>query len=255
MKGIPEENYSTQNLIKRRRRNDEVNQKRAEGRIKDIMMAQRKNKDKANADKIKDPEFFAKKYRTQQRHYVVYKRKKNAVKNKTANVEKSGNTSILAFRVKASNNSANQEKGILNSMNLTKKFNAVFIENTVSNLEALKKSENCVVYGYPTKNLIEDLIRLRGFAKVDEKKVPLADNNIIEEALKDIDIICVDDLVDSIYKNQNIERINKFIYTFLLTSNKKQDNRFGKTDKPRIDKGILGLQKPEVLDRIIRSYF
>ena len=228
MKGISEANYSTQNLIKRRRRNDEVNQKRAEGRIKDIMLAQRRNKAKEKSELIREPEFFAKKYRKQQRHYVVYKRKKNAVKNKTTIIEKKAETAILAFRVKSSDNAANQEKGILNSLNLTKKFNASFIENTITNLEALKKWENCVVYGYPTRNLIEDLIKRRGFAKVDDKKTALTNNNVIEDALKDIDIICIDDLIDSIYKNQNIDRINKFLYTFLMTNNKKQDNKYGK---------------------------
>ena len=61
MKGIPEENYSTQNLIKRRRRNDQVNKQREEGRVKDVMMAQRRKKKLAVNEDVKDPEFFAKK--------------------------------------------------------------------------------------------------------------------------------------------------------------------------------------------------
>ena len=60
MKGIPEENYTTQNLIRRRRRNEQVNRQREEGRVKDVMMAQRKKKQGVLSGEVKDPEFFAK---------------------------------------------------------------------------------------------------------------------------------------------------------------------------------------------------
>ena len=119
----------------------------------------------------------------------------------------------------------------------------------------LKKIENYVVYGQPSKTLIEDLLKYRGFAKVNEKKVSLSDNNIIEEALGDIDIICVEDIVDQIYKNENIDRINKFIYTFIMSYNKKMDDKYAKRDKSRVFNGRLGEKRSPLIDKIIRNYF
>mmetsp|Transcript_3001 Transcript_3001/g.2482 ORF Transcript_3001/g.2482 Transcript_3001/m.2482 type:complete len:255 (-) Transcript_3001:13-777(-) len=254
MKGIPEENYSTQNLIRRRRRNEDVNRKREEGRVKDVMMSQRRNKQGVLDGHVKDPEFFAKNYRKQQRSYVIYKRKKDAVMHNEAAVERKEGSSILALRVKDEKNCSKQENGMLARCKLTRKHNASFIENTIGNLKMLKKIENYVVYGQPSKTLIEDLLKFRGFAKVNDKRVPLSDNNIIEEALGDLDIICVEDIVANINKNENLERINKFIYTFTMSSNKKMDAKYAR-DKTRVFNGRLGEKKSTQLDKIIRAYF
>ena len=125
----------------------------------------------------------------------------------------------------------------------------------MANLKMLKKIENYIVYGQPSKTLIEELLKYRGFAKVNEKKVALSDNNIIEEALGDLDIICVEDIVESIHKNENLERINDFIYTFILSFNKQMDEKYAKRDKTRIFSGRLGLRTSTQIDKIIRAYF
>jgi large subunit ribosomal protein L7e len=255
MKGIPEENYSTQNLIRRRRRNDEINQKREEGRVKDVMMAQKKKKERITQEDVKDPEFFANKYKKQQRSYAIYKRKKNAVKSHNVPIEKKGESAILAIRVKDSRNISKQEDHFLIKFHLSRKHNAAFIPNTIENLKTLKKVENYVVYGYPSKTLIEELLKYRGFAKVDDKKVPLDDNSIVEEALGKLDIICVDDIVDSLYKNKNIDDINSFLFTFLMSHNKKMDEKYAKREKTRLLSGRLGLKESARLDKIVRSYF
>jgi large subunit ribosomal protein L7e len=255
MKGIPEENYSTQNLIRRRRRNDEINRKREEGRVKDVMMSQRQKKQKELNDKVQDPEFFANRYRKQQRSYVVYKRKKNAVKNHTAQIEKTEDGVILALRVKGATNASKQENHYMIKLNLTKKHNAAFIPNTIENLKTLKKCENYLVYGPPSKALIDDLVRHRGFTKVEGKKTALTDNNMVEKALGDIDIICIEDIVEHIHKGQNLDRINDFLYTFLLSHNKFMDKKYAKRDKPKVYSGTLGQKPSDQLDKIIRSYF
>ncbi|CAI2377857.1 unnamed protein product [Moneuplotes crassus] len=255
MKGIPEENYSTQNLIRKRRRNEEVNRKREEGRVKDVMMAQRRKKGQAGAEDIKDPEFFAKRYRKQQKSYVIYKRKKNAVLRHEAVIEKKEGAAILAIRVKDDKHISKQEMVILTKFGLTKKHNAGFIENTIANLKTLKKVENYIVYGQPSKTLIEDLLKYRGYAKVDGKKVPISDNNMIEAALGDIDIICVEDIVESLYKNENIAKINEFMFNFIMSHNKHMNSKYSMREKTRTFSGRLGKRSTPHLDHIIRSYF
>ena len=38
-------------------------------------------------------------------------------------------------------------------------------------------------FGYPTKKIVNDLIRKRGFLKKGEEKLAITDNNLIEELL------------------------------------------------------------------------
>jgi large subunit ribosomal protein L7e len=40
-----------------------------------------------------------------------------------------------------------------------------------------------VAFGYPTKKMVNDLIRKRGFLKKDGKKLAITDNVLIEELL------------------------------------------------------------------------
>ena len=145
MKGIPDENYTTQNLIRRRRRNEDINKQREDLRVKDVMMANRRKKQMTSETEIKDPEFFANRYRKQQKSYTIYKRKKNAVKSCEAPIAKITDNAILALRVKDGKKISKQESGLLARLNLTKKHNATFIENSVKNLKALKQLENYIV--------------------------------------------------------------------------------------------------------------
>ncbi len=186
---------------------------------------------------------------------MIYKRKKNAVTRHEAPIEKKEGGAILALRVKDEKNISKQEKVILSKFGLTKKHNAGFIKNTLANLKALKKVENYVVYGQPSKTLIEDLLKYRGYALVNEKKVPLNNNTMIEEALGALDIICVEDIVDNLYKNDNIDKINDFMYNFILSYNKEMDLKYGKRDKTRIFSGRLGDKTSTQIDKIIRAYF
>ncbi len=77
--------------------------------------------------------------------------------------------------------------------------NAVFIHSTPDNIKALIQVQNYITFGYPSKQLVNDMIRKRGFIKKDGKRMPLTDNNLIEEILgTTAGVICVEDIIDSI---------------------------------------------------------
>lgn len=46
---------------------------------------------------------------------------------------------------------------------------------------------------------MRELIYKRGYGKVDKQRIPLSDNSVIETALKQYDILCVEDLVHEIF--------------------------------------------------------
>lgn len=62
-----------------------------------------------------------------------------------------------------------------------------------------------ISYGYPTKKIVNDLIRKRGFLKKGEEKLAITDNNLIEELLgqgeeDDEGCICIEDIIDCVFK-------------------------------------------------------
>jgi len=68
-------------------------------------------------------------------------------------------------------------------------------------LEKLLLIQNYVGYGAPTKTILEDIVRKRGYLKDKEmKRIPISDNVIVEELLGEKGIICVEDIIEAYWK-------------------------------------------------------
>ena len=77
--------------------------------------------------------------------------------------------------------------------------NAVFLHSTPDTIKALIQTQNYLCFGYPTKQVVNDLVRKRGGIKKENKRMPLTDNNLIEELLgASAGIICVEDIIDAL---------------------------------------------------------
>jgi large subunit ribosomal protein L7e len=59
----------------------------------------------------------------------------------------------------------------------------------------LRIVEPYIAYGYPNLKTVKELVYKRGFAKVQGKRTPIVDNQVIETALGRHGIVCVEDLV------------------------------------------------------------
>jgi len=59
----------------------------------------------------------------------------------------------------------------------------VFLHTTTENLIKITLVKEYIAFGYPTKKIVNDLIRKRGFLKKEDKKLPITDNVLIEELL------------------------------------------------------------------------
>ena len=62
-----------------------------------------------------------------------------------------------------------------------------------------------IAFGYPTKKIVNELIRKRGFLKKEDKKIPITDNVLIEELLggdenSNAGCICIEDIIDCVWK-------------------------------------------------------
>jgi large subunit ribosomal protein L7e len=91
--------------------------------------------------------------------------------------------------------------------------NAVFLHTTTENLVKLTMIKEYIAFGYPTKKIVNDLVRKRGFLKKDTKKLPITDNVLIEELLGGEDqegCICIEDIIDSVYKCYQEDHLDNF---------------------------------------------
>ena len=174
---------------------------------------------RAGGVKVLMPEVFASNNMKQQRNFVHYKRRKTAF-NGPKNIEKIDIQSftlpkdqrvpidvlLLVVRIKESRNTSPQAQKILNELGLKEINNCAFVMSTIDNIKKLLLISDYVGYGLPTKKVLDDVIRKRGFLKTTaHKRTPISNNVLIEELLGSHGIICIEDVIDALWnckKNQ-----------------------------------------------------
>ena len=108
------------------------------------------------------------------------------------------------MRIKGDSQIPEQPKRILKSLRLYKIHSADIHILDERLKKALKVIAPYVVYGNISKKILKKLLRQRGFA-IDEKIYkPISNEEIIEDKLGHLDIICIDDLG----KNHILSNIN-----------------------------------------------
>ena len=108
---------------------------------------------------------------------------------------------------------------ILQLLRLRQLHNGVFIKLNGATEKMLRLVEPYIAYGYPSLKSVKDLIYKRGFGKVNKQRLPIADNAVIEKALGENDIICVEDLIHEIYTaGPAFKQASNFLWPFKLSS-------------------------------------
>ncbi|KAM9290521.1 ribosomal protein uL30-like [Gastrophryne carolinensis] len=107
---------------------------------------------------------------------------------------------------------------IFKTLRLTKMFSGVFVKLSPDTVKMLQVIEPYVAWGFPNLKSVRELILKRGQGKVKGKKVVLTDNNMIEEELGKLGIICLEDVIHELYSaGEHFNEVNKFIYPFQLS--------------------------------------
>merc|ERR1711881_297672 len=116
----------------------------------------------------------------------------------------------LAFviRIRGINQVSPKVKKALQLLRLRQINNGVFVKLNKCSLNMLRLEEPYVAWGYPNLKTIRDLVYKRGFAKVDHQRIPIANNEVIEQVLGAQDIICV---------GENFKKANNFLWPFKLS--------------------------------------
>ena len=130
--------------------------------------------------------------------------------------------------------------------------NCAFIRASTVNLEKLLTIQNYVGWGAPTKKTLDDVIRKRGYLKSKEsKRLPIADNVIVEEILGEKGIICVEDIIEAFWKCKGNElgynAVSEAIWPIQLSALKET------TDKANVKHDATGREIKRVTTRVSKG--
>ena len=127
----------------------------------------------------------------------------------------------LAFvvRIKGINKISPKPRKILQLLRLRQINSGVFVRLNNCTLQMLKLVEPYVAWGTPNLKSVRELIYKRGFGKVQKQRIALSDNAVIEQALGQFGIICMEDLVHEIVTvGPHFKQASNFLWPFKLSS-------------------------------------
>lgn len=157
---------------------------------------------------------------------------------------------LFVIRIRGLNEVAPKTKKILQLLRLRRINSGVFVRVNKATLNMLQKVEPYVAYGYPNLKTVKELIYKRGFGKVQKDRIALTDNTVIEKALGQHGIICMEDLVHEIFTvGPSFKQANNFLWPFRLSSPK------GGIDKKRlhfIEGGQAG-NREHLINNLVRN--
>ncbi|KAJ6944200.1 60S ribosomal protein L7-1-like [Populus alba x Populus x berolinensis] len=200
---------------------------------------------KRKVEDIKRPEQFVREFRDRELDLIRMKQRTKGAKSALS----TPNSKLLfVIRLHGKNDMHPKTRKILYNLRLTRIFHGVFLKASPGVLELLQKVEPYVTYGYPNVKNVSDLIYKKGYGKIDNKRVPLIDNNIIEQALGKYGILCLEDIVHEVAKaGPHFREILNFLGSFSL--NKPKEGLQGKRALFK-DGGDTGNRENQINDLI-----
>ena len=125
----------------------------------------------------------------------------------------------LVIRVKGIHKLDPKSKKILQLLRLRQIGNATFVKINKATTNMIRKVEPYIAYGYPSRATIKALIYKRGFVKVNGQRIPISDNQVIEDGLGKQGIVCIEDLIHTIVNvDSNFKQANNFLWPFKLNT-------------------------------------
>ncbi|KAI9097085.1 ribosomal protein L30, ferredoxin-like fold domain-containing protein [Phlyctochytrium arcticum] len=203
--------FVPESVLKKRKTTEKIAAERATAEVERKKAAAAKRK-----VIFKRAEQYVKEYRSKERDEVRLRRQAKAQGNFYVPAE-----APLAFvvRIKGIMKVAPKPRKILQLLRLTKINSGTFVRLTKATLQMLQWVGPYVAWGYPNLKTVRELVYKRGFAKVDKQRLPITDNSVIEKALGQFGIICVEDLIHEIATvGPNFKQANAFLWPFHLSN-------------------------------------
>ncbi|XP_062192937.1 large ribosomal subunit protein uL30y-like [Phragmites australis] len=145
---------------------------------------------------IKRPEEFVREFRNKELDFLRMRTRLKVRKQPPA--EGLSSKLIFAIRIPGTVELHPHIKKVLRKLRLTKVLTGVFLKATELTLKRLLVVEPFVTYGFPNLKNVKELIYKKGRGFFDKEPFPLTSNDLIEKALGDHGIICLEDVVHEI---------------------------------------------------------
>jgi large subunit ribosomal protein L7e len=163
---------------------------------------------------FKRAENYVREYKKQERFLIHARRQAKQGGNFFADPE-----SKIAFviRIRGITGLHPKPRKILQLLRLRQINNGVFVRLSNATKKMLTLIEPYIAYGYPNLKTVKELIYKRGFGKVNKQRIPLTNNQIIEQTLGKLNILCTEDLIHEIFTcGPNFKKANRFLWPFKL---------------------------------------
>ena len=200
--------------LKRRKRDEAWAAKKAAAEAEAKAAAE-----KNSQEIFKRAEKYVKEYRDQEADLVRLKREARAKGGFYVEPEAK---LMFVMRLRGLNDLHPKTRKILQLMRLRQIHNGIFLRVNKATINALKKVEPYIMFGYPNLKTVRELIYKRGYGKVNKQRVPLTDNSIIEKALGEKTggaVICIEDLIHEIYTvGPHFTTCSNFLWPFKLSA-------------------------------------
>jgi 60S ribosomal protein uL30 len=165
---------------------------------------------------FKRAEKYVTEYRTKERSEVRFRRQ---AKNNGNFYVPAEPKVLFVVRIVGINNVSPKVKKILQLLRLRQIHNGVFVKANKATLTMLRLVEPYVTYGEPNLKSIRELIYKRGFGKVNRQRIALSDNGVIQRALGQFQIICIEDVIHELVTcGPHFKEVNNFLWPFKLSS-------------------------------------
>merc|ERR1712070_524769 len=162
----------------------------------------------------KSAEKYVKEYRALAKQRVRMHRQAKAAGNHYFDAEAK---LMFVVRIRGLADMHPKTRKILNLMRLRQMNMGVFMKVSKAATEMLKRVDPYISYGYPTLKSVRDLIYKRGYGKVNQNRIPLNDNAVINKTLGKYGLHCMEDLVHEIYTvGSYFREANNFLWPFKL---------------------------------------
>ncbi|KAL8702803.1 MAG: hypothetical protein Q9201_004019 [Fulgogasparrea decipioides] len=197
-----------------------LKKRKSQEKAREEQSAEREKKRKARKEKrgviFKRAESYIKEYRDAEREKIRLSRlsKQNGSYYVPAEPKL-----VFVVRIKGISKMAPKPRKTLQLLRLLQINNGVFVRLTKATSEMLKIVEPYVAYGYPNLKTVRELVYKRGYGKIEKQRIPLTDNQIIEDHLGKYGIVCMEDLIHEIYTvGANFKQASNFLWPFKLSN-------------------------------------
>ena len=217
-----------------------------ENRSNSVQQAKKKNAEKGKKT-FHRAEEFVREFVKQERDH---KRLKREVKGSGKKYVEPDAKVVFAVRIRGIDGVHPKTRKILQLLRLRHINCGVFLKVSKPVMHMLRMVEPYVAYGYPNLKTVKDLVYKRGHGRVEKQRVALTDNELIEKALGEYDIICIEDLVHEIHTaGSHFKEVNNFLWPFKLSPPK---NSLSRKNKHLVDAGEAGNREDKINELIAR---